>query len=120
MPQTEDIDGPLRLHADDAEAPSKIADAVYELLARRVEAPRLRVTLDGSHLSNKIIAGLVAGLRRLREEGGAIEVTPASPAVRDALAITGLDRVFAFPIVPQEGSRKRAGFLARLTGNRFT
>jgi beta-phosphoglucomutase-like phosphatase (HAD superfamily) len=101
MQRTKDLQSPLRLHVDDADAPSKVADAVYLLLARQVEAPHLRVTLDGSHLSDKIIAGLVAGLRRLREKGGAIEVTPTSPALRDALAIAGLDRVFAFPIVPR-------------------
>lgn len=104
---TQHLSSPLRLHADDPDAPSKVAAAVDALLAQRLEAPRLRVVLDGERLADETIAGLVAGLRRLREEGGAIQVTPASVPVRDALAVAGLDRVFAFPIVPRVPPRRR-------------
>ncbi len=95
----------LRLHAENSEARSEVAAAVDALLAGDAESPRLRVVLHGARLPDELIAGLVAGLRRLRERGGAIEIEPASTAVRDTLALTGLDRVFAFPLVPLEEPR---------------
>lgn len=107
----------LRLHADDRDARSKVRAAVDALLAADRESPRLAVTLDGERIPSETIAGLVAGLRRLREHGGAIEITPATAAVRDALSLAGLDRVFAFPLVPVERTRPRGGpgLLSRLT-----
>jgi hypothetical protein len=116
----------LRLYADDGEARSKIEAAVAQALSRRAEAPRLRFVLGGDALPTDTIAALITGLRRLREYGGAIEVAPASQAVRDALILTGLDRVFAFPLVPADEARPRrrrfggipkiaaAGFIALL------
>lgn len=96
----------LRLHADDAEARSQIASAVDRTLAGSSSLPRLRIVLDGDTLPAETIAALITGLRRVREHGGAIEVAPASVPVRDALALTGLDRVFAFPLVPDETRRR--------------
>jgi hypothetical protein len=108
------------LHADDSEARSKVAAAVDGLLVHHRENPRLSVVLDGERLLADTIAGLVAGLRRLRERGGALEVTPASVAVRDALALAGLDRVFAFPLVANEPApRRRTRLTARLTAASF-
>ncbi len=108
---------PLRLNADDPAARSLVQAAVDTLLAGET-APRLRVVLDGDRLPAETIAGLVAGLRRLRERGGAIEVTALRDGVRDALAITGLERVFAFPIEQPE-RRRRSGLLSRLTAATF-
>jgi hypothetical protein len=88
------------LHADDPEARPKVEAAVEALLAEDAERPALRVIVDGDSVPSATIAGLVAGLRRLRERGGALVVAPASAAVRDVLALTGLDRVFALPLVP--------------------
>ncbi|HEV2739621.1 MAG TPA: hypothetical protein VGU66_13675 [Candidatus Elarobacter sp.] len=104
----------LRLHADDPAARSKVGAAVDALLAHDLASPRLSVVLDGEKLPADVVAALIAGLRRVREHGGAIEVAPGSIAVRDALALAGLDRVFAFPIVPPERPH-RAGLLGRLT-----
>ncbi|HYZ16690.1 MAG TPA: hypothetical protein VE591_09825 [Candidatus Acidoferrum sp.] len=84
-----------------------IASAVDEVLATPGEGPRLRVILDGDALPTDTIAALITGLRRMRERGGAIEVLPGSTAVRDTLLLTGLDRVFAFPLVPDEPRRRR-------------
>jgi hypothetical protein len=53
-----------------------------------------RLVLHGTTFPSKTIAELIRGLRRLREHGGAIELTPASGGVRATLALTGLDRVF--------------------------
>jgi hypothetical protein len=72
----------VRLHADDAEAPSRIALAVDEVLAKRGVNPRLRVILDGDALPAKTIAALITGLRRMRGRGGAVEAIPQSRAVR--------------------------------------
>jgi outer membrane lipoprotein-sorting protein len=107
---------PLRLHADDPGARSRVGEAVTALLASGAEPPRMRVLLDGDGLPSDLIAALVAGLRRLRERGGAIEAIAANAAVRDALALTGLDRVFAFPIVPDEEPPRRGGFRRLVRG----
>lgn len=106
-------DDALRFRADDVEAGSSIALEVDEILAKRGEGPRLRIILDGDALWTETIAALITGLRRMRERGGAIEVLPGSSALRDALLLTGLNRVFACPMVPGETSSHRA---VRLVG----
>jgi hypothetical protein len=110
---------PLRLHAGDHDARSKIAAAVDALLERDLPSPRLSVALDGERLPADVVAALIAGLRRVREHGGAIEVVPGSAAVRDALLLAGLDRVFAFPLTPAAHVAGR-GLLARLTAASFS
>jgi hypothetical protein len=122
-------DDALRFRADNVEAGSRIASEVDEILAKHGEGPRLRIILDGDALSTETIAALITGLRRMRERGGAIEVLPGSSALRDALLLTGLDHVFAFPMVPGETWSRRpvrrlgrmakstaAGFIAALAG----
>lgn len=84
-----------------------IASAVDEALAKRNGKPRLRVILGGDALPTETIAALITGLRRLREQGGAVEAIPLSSAVRDTLLLTRLDHVFAFPIEPNETRRPR-------------
>jgi hypothetical protein len=88
------------LHADDPDARPKVEAAVAALLEEDADRPALRVILDGASMPSETIAGLVAGLRRLRDRGGALAVAPASVAVGDMLALTGLNRVFALPLVP--------------------
>jgi hypothetical protein len=105
---------PLRLHADDPDARPRIAAAVDAVLILD-GPPRLQVVLDGDRLAAETIAGLVAGLRRVREVGGAIQVTAIRQEVRDALAVTGLDRVFAFPVEPPEAPVRRGNVFSRLT-----
>jgi len=118
MMMTEPTPSPiLRLHADDPDARSKVAAAVDAVLAGGSEKPRLSVVLAGDRLPDETISALVTGLRRLREQGGAIAVAPASDAVRDAFAILGLGNVFAFPLVPAEPQRN--GFLARIAAASF-
>ena len=109
----------LRLHADSPDARPRITAAVDALLASAKRSPRLRVVLDGDRLPADTIAALVTGLRRVREVGGAIEVTPESDGVRHALALNGLDRVFAFPLVPEEPRVHRSSLLTRLTAASF-
>ncbi|MBV8749860.1 MAG: STAS domain-containing protein [Candidatus Eremiobacteraeota bacterium] len=109
----------LRLHADDQDARSKVAAAVDSLLAKKKGTPRLTVVLDGERLPAETVAALVTGLRRVRERGGAIAVAPATPEVRDALAVTGLDRVFAFPLVPDERPGSGNNLLRRMMAASF-
>ncbi len=91
----------LQLHAQDGDARRRVVEAVERVVALDEPAPRMRVVLSGDQLPAATIAGLVAGLRMLRERSGAIEIEPATPAIREALALTGLDRVFAFPLDPE-------------------
>lgn len=97
----------LTLAVDDPNARARFDGAVDALLAAKVPAPRMIVALEGEALLPELIATLVAGLRRLREVGGAIAVEPLTPALRDALAIYGLDRVFALPLDPETSPRSR-------------
>jgi hypothetical protein len=108
----------LRLNADDPAARTELVAAVDTLLASEKPSPRLSVALSGNGLPSETVAALVTALRRLRERGGAVQVAPGTTAVRDALALTGLDRVFAFPLVPHEAPR-RPGMLRRLAAASF-
>jgi anti-sigma B factor antagonist len=114
--QTQDV---LRLNAHDPAARSELVTAVDALLAADGRSPRLRVALSGDGLPPETIAALVTALRRLRERGGAVEVAPVTPAVRDVLALTGLDRVFAFPLIPQERAPRRPRMLQRIAAASF-
>jgi hypothetical protein len=51
----------------------------------------------------------------LREVGGAISVEATTPALRDAMALHGLDRVFALPLDPEASPRAvRKGWVPRM------
>ncbi|HEX3469410.1 MAG TPA: hypothetical protein VHT05_15115 [Candidatus Elarobacter sp.] len=108
----------LHLNADDPDAPERIEGAVDAVLVRGVMPPRLTIALGGERLPDDTIAALITGLRRLREQGGAIAVAPASDPVRDAFALLGLGNVFAFPLVPPEAPR-RSHLLGRLAAASF-
>jgi hypothetical protein len=86
-----------------------VASAVDAALAQAAAAPRLTVQLAGDVLPAPIVAALVAGLRRLREVGGSMVVEPETAAMRDALSLHGLDRVFAAPLDEESPSRPRGG-----------
>jgi len=92
----------LRLSVLDALARDHVFSAVDETLAEHAQPPRLTVRLAGDILPAPIVATLVAGLRRLREVGGSMVVVPETAAIRDALALHGLDRVFAPPLADDE------------------
>jgi hypothetical protein len=97
----------LTLAAGDENARARFDLAVDALVGTHVRSPRLIVTLDGDVLPPSLITTLVGGLRRLREVGGAIAVEARTPALRDALALYGLDRVFALPLDPEAATRSR-------------
>jgi hypothetical protein len=97
----------LTLAVDDENARAHFQTLIGDLLEAKVPAPRLILALDGESLPPELVATLVGGLRRLREVGGAIAVEPLTPALRDALALYGLDRVFALPLDPESAPRTR-------------
>jgi hypothetical protein len=94
----------LRLTDDEDAARSAIAAAADSLVRTKVENPRLRVVATGETLSASTIAALISALRRLRERGGAIELTGETESARATILLNGLERVFAFPLVPEEES----------------
>ena len=99
----------LRLAATDEGLPERIAAAVASALTGSARAPRVTVHLTGEALPPALVAALVGGLRRLREVGGSLVVIPESGPIRDALALHGLDRVFAAPLVPDDLPAPRPG-----------
>jgi hypothetical protein len=95
----------LTFAVDSENARDGFIAAVDQLLAAQVPAPKLIVDLEGETLTPEVVATMVAGLRRLREVGGAIAVEPRTQPLRDALALHGLDRVFALPLDPETAPR---------------
>ena len=67
------------------------------------------VELYGTHLPAPLVAALIENLRRLRETGGALAAVGTTPALRNALAVHGLDRVLASsPRAAQTPGRRSA------------
>jgi anti-anti-sigma regulatory factor len=85
----------VQLSVDNPDAAADLAGAVDAVLARRDRAPALIIDLDGEHLPTAVVSALIASLRQLREVGGAIAINATTQPLRDALALYGLDRVFA-------------------------
>jgi hypothetical protein len=102
----------LRFEQDGDPARSEILAAAQRLVRRGRENPRLRVVVGGDLLSTQTISTLITALRMLREMGGAIELRGESEGVRAVIMLNGLDRVFAFPLVPDDGA-ERSGRLPR-------
>jgi hypothetical protein len=87
----------------DGEAPRRdITAAADALVSRGRENPRLRIIAAADSLSTETISTLITALRKLRELGGAIELVGESEGVRAVMLLNGLDRVFAFPLVPDD------------------
>jgi hypothetical protein len=99
----------VRFLEDGDRARRDIMAAADALAATHRENPRLRVIASGETLSNSTISTLISALRKLREFGGAIELRGESEGVQAAILLNGLDRVFAFPLVPDDESGRGAG-----------
>ena len=80
----------------------EIAALVESLARSNRENPRLRVVIAGATLSAETISTLITALRKFRELGGAIELRGESDGVRAVIMLNGLDRVFAFPLLPED------------------
>jgi hypothetical protein len=98
---------------DGESARREITAAADALTTTHRENPRLRVVAAGDSLSNATISTLISALRKLRELGGAIELTGESEGVRAAILLNGLDRVFAFPLIPDDGPGRSSRSLRR-------
>lgn len=89
----------------EGELDAYVAPQVRERLHRAIDGVSadgvLVVDLEGvTFMDSTILGTLVGGLRRIREQGGELQlVYPASPAAR-IFELTGLDTVF--PAVPPE------------------
>ncbi|HWT06342.1 MAG TPA: hypothetical protein VN224_11340, partial [Xanthomonadales bacterium] len=59
------------------------------------------VELHGNHLPAPLVAELIGNLRRLREAGGALVANGTAPALRNAMALHGLDRVLSSTAAPR-------------------
>jgi hypothetical protein len=92
----------LRFEHDGESARREIAVAAESLTRRGRENPRLRIVAGGESLSTETISTLISALRKLRELGGAIELRGESEDVRATIVLNGLDRVFAFPLIPDD------------------
>jgi hypothetical protein len=101
MPVEEAI-STLRFDQDGEAARREIAGAADALVGRGRENPRLRIVSAADSLSTETISTLITALRKLRELGGAIELQGESDGVRAVMALNGLDRVFAFPLIPDD------------------
>src|ERR1700674_416671 len=106
----------LRFEQDGDSARREIAAAADAAARRGRENPRLRIIAAAESLSTETISTLITALRKLRELGGAIELRGESEGVRAVMALNGLERVFAFPLVPDDDAdhsrrlpRKRNG-----------
>jgi hypothetical protein len=88
----------LDLAVTDGTFRHEIEHAVDAALSQHRPKPSIRVGLRGEGLPAEVVAALIAGLRRLREVGGSLIVEPRTAAVRDGLALHGLDRIFAAPL----------------------
>ncbi|GAC1402676.1 MAG: hypothetical protein NVSMB64_02890 [Candidatus Velthaea sp.] len=103
----------LRLETDAQQARTQIALAVEQALESGGPEPRLTVTVTGDSLPAQTIAALILALRKLRERGGGIVVEAECEGARQALRVTGLDRIFAAPLTERELTGSRASAVRR-------
>ena len=84
----------VSLRSDDPGAGTLLHETVSAALVQRRSAPVVAIDLDGTHLSPAFVAVLVRELRRVRETGGSILIDVRNQALRDAIRLHGLDRIF--------------------------
>jgi hypothetical protein len=95
----------IPLSVNDPNAGRSLTRSVDRMLRDGRLAPVV-VELHGNHLPAPLVAALIGNLRRLREAGGALAANAATPALRNALAIHGLDRVLARSMTAAAGRRR--------------
>ena len=97
----------IPLSVNDPNAGRSLTRSVERMLRDGRGLTPVVVELHGTHLPAALVAALIANLRRLRESGGALAAVATTPALRNALAVHGLDRVFASS--PRAVERARRG-----------
>ena len=98
----------IPLSVNDPNAGRSLTRSVDRVLRDRRTAAPVLVELHGSHLPAPLVAALIANLRRLREAGIVLAAVGTSPALRNALAVHGLDRVLAPSPAARSGRRRAA------------
>jgi hypothetical protein len=96
----------IPLSVNDPNAGLSLTRSVDRMLRDGRTAPVV-VELHGTHLPAPLVAALIGNLRRLREAGIALAANPTTPALRNALALHGLDRVLASAPAVRAGARRR-------------
>ena len=100
----------IPLSVNDPNAGRSLTRSVERMLRDGRGLTPVVVELHGTHLPAALVAALIANLRRLREAGGSLAAVAATPALRNALAVHGLDRVLGCSgAADATGRRRTAG-----------
>jgi hypothetical protein len=83
----------IPLSVNDPNAGRTLTRSVDRMLRDGRSRTPVVVELHGTHLPAPLVAALIENLRRLRESGGALVASAATPGLRNALVLHGLDRV---------------------------
>jgi len=83
----------IPLSVNDPNAGRSLTRCVDRILRDGRSGMPVVVELHGTHLPAPLVAALIENLRRLRESGGALVANAATPGLRNALVLHGLDRV---------------------------
>ena len=104
----------IPLSVNDPNAGRSLTRTVDRVLRDGRRRAPLVVELHGTHLPAPLVAALIGNLRRLREAGIVLAAYGTTPALRNALAVHGLDRVLA-PAGARNGASRRRGARAAET-----
>ena len=102
----------IPLSVNDPNAGLSLTRSVERMLRDGRTRTPVVVELHGNHLPAPLVAALIGNLRRLREAGGELVANGTTPALRNAMAVHGLDRVLSRSAGPRTGAargRSRAG-----------
>ena len=93
----DDDQRPIRipLSVNDPNAGDSLTRSVDRMLRDGRSRTPVVVELHGTHLPATLVAALIGNLRRLRAAGGTLAAVATTPALRNAMAVHGLDRVLA-------------------------
>jgi|GEM_PF-2730320 hypothetical protein len=97
----------IPLSVNDPNAGRTLTRSVERMLRDGRSRTPVVVELHGNHLPAPLVAALIGNLRRLREAGGALVASGATPALRNAMALHGLDRVLSTSAAPRAGVPRR-------------
>ena len=84
----------IPLSVNDPNAGRSLTQSVDRMLRDGGGRAPVVVELHGTHLPAPLVAALIGNLRRLRAAGIELTANPTTLAMRTAMAVHGLDRVF--------------------------
>jgi hypothetical protein len=97
----------IPLSVNDPNAGRSLTRSVDRVLRDGRSGTPVVVELHGNHLPAPLVAALIENLRRLREAGGALVANGTTPALRNAMALHGLDRVLTISTAARPGTPRR-------------